>query len=79
MAIAVSAADLLKNVGFTGAPMILCILLITTLVNFVMTSGTAKWYIFAPIFVPMFIMLGYSPKFAQVVYRIGDSTQKNSV
>lgn len=71
--IAVSAADFLKNVGFTGIPMILCILLITTLVNFVMTSGTAKWYIFAPIFVPMFMMLGYSPEFAQVVYRIGDS------
>ncbi len=73
MVIAVSAADFLKNIGFTGIPMILCILLITTLVNFVMTSGTAKWYIFAPIFVPMFMMLGYSPEFAQVVYRIGDS------
>ncbi len=71
--IAVSAADLLKSAGFTGVPMIICIILITTLVNFFMTSGTAKWYIFAPIFVPMFMMLGYSPEFAQVVYRIGDS------
>ncbi len=71
--IAVSAADFLKNAGFTGIPMVICIILITTLVNFVMTSGTAKWYIFAPIFVPMFMMLGYSPEFAQVVYRIGDS------
>ena len=53
--------------------MILCILLITTFVNFFMTSGTAKWYIFAPIFVPMFMMLGYTPEFAQVVYRIADS------
>ena len=71
--IAVTAADFLKNAGFTGIPMIICIILITTLVNFFMTSGTAKWYIFAPIFVPMFMMLGYSPEFAQVVYRIGDS------
>ncbi len=71
--IAVTAANFLKNAGFTGIPMILCIILITTLVNFFMTSGTAKWYIFAPIFVPMFMMLGYSPEFAQVIYRIGDS------
>ncbi len=73
MVIAVTAANFLKNAGFTGIPMILCIILITTLVNFFMTSGTAKWYIFAPIFVPMFMMLGYSPDFAQIVYRIGDS------
>jgi aminobenzoyl-glutamate transport protein len=73
MVIAVTAADFLKGAGFTGIPMVLCIILITTLVNFFMTSGTAKWYIFAPIFVPMFMMLGYSPEFAQVIYRIGDS------
>ncbi len=71
--IAVTAANFLKSAGFTGIPMILCIIIITSLVNFFMTSGTAKWYIFAPIFVPMFMMLGYSPEFAQVIYRIGDS------
>ncbi len=71
--IAVTAANFLKSAGFTGIPMVLCVILITTLVNFFMTSGTAKWYIFAPIFVPMFMMLGYSPEFAQVIYRIGDS------
>lgn len=71
--IAVAAAGFLEKAGFTGIPMILGIIIITTFVNFFMTSGTAKWYIFAPIFVPMFMMLGYSPEFAQVVYRIGDS------
>lgn len=71
--IAVTAANFLNNAGFTGIPMVICIILITTLVNFFMTSGTAKWYIFAPIFVPMFMMLGYTPEFAQIVYRIGDS------
>jgi len=71
--IAVTGANFLKSAGLTGVPMIIGIILITTVVNFFMTSGTAKWYIFAPIFVPMFMMLGYSPEFAQVVYRIGDS------
>ena len=71
--IAVTGANFLKSAGLTGIPMILCIIVITTFVNFFMTSGTAKWYIFAPIFVPMFKILGYSPEFAQVIYRIGDS------
>ncbi len=32
-----------------------------------------KWALLAPIFVPMFMQLGYTPEFSQVVYRIGDS------
>ena len=48
-------------------------ILFTALVNLVMGSATAKWTILAPIFVPMFMMLGYSPELTQVAYRIGDS------
>ena len=73
MIIAVNAATFLDHIGLTGVPLILAILLVTTFVNFFMTSGTAKWYIFAPIFVPLFMMLGLTPEFAQVVYRIADS------
>lgn len=73
MVIAVNAATFLDNVGLTGVPLILAILIVTTFVNFFMTSGSAKWYIFAPIFVPMFMMLGFAPEFAQAVYRIADS------
>ena len=71
--IAVNASNAMQNAGFTGIPLVISVILITIFVNFFMTSGTAKWYIFAPIFVPMFMLLGYSPEFAQVVYRIGDS------
>lgn len=71
--IAVNASNALQSVGFTGIPLVIGVILLTILVNFFMTSGTAKWYIFAPIFVPMFMLLGYTPEFAQVVYRIGDS------
>ena len=42
-------------------------------VNIFMSSGSAKWAIFAPIFVPMFMLLGYHPAFAQLLYRLGDS------
>jgi aminobenzoyl-glutamate transport protein len=38
-----------------------------------MGSASAKWAILAPIFIPIFMFLGYSPELSQVVYRIGDS------
>ena len=38
-----------------------------------MGSASAKWAILAPIFVPLFMLLGYSPELSQAVYRVGDS------
>ena len=73
MIIAVNSAELLQAAGFTGLPMIIFFILLCCVVNLFMTSGSAKWYIFAPILVPMMMTLGYSPAFAQVTYRIGDS------
>lgn len=74
MIIAVKSAGALQAAGFTGIPLMLFFILLCCTVNLFMTSGSAKWYIFAPILVPMMMMLGYSPAFAQVVYRIGDSS-----
>ena len=48
-------------------------MLVCAFVNIFMSSGSAKWAIFAPIFVPMFMLLGYHPAFAQLLYRLGDS------
>lgn len=39
-----------------------------------MGSASAKWAIMAPVFIPMFMLIGYSPEFTQLAYRIGDST-----
>jgi aminobenzoyl-glutamate transport protein len=38
-----------------------------------MGSASAKWAIMAPIFIPMFMLLGYTPEFIQTAYRVGDS------
>lgn len=46
---------------------------VAALINLVMGSASAKWAIMAPVFIPLFMLLGYSPEFVQVVYRIGDS------
>jgi aminobenzoyl-glutamate transport protein len=39
-----------------------------------MGSASAKWAFMAPVFIPMFMLLGYSPELIQGVYRIGDSS-----
>lgn len=46
---------------------------LTATANLFMGSASAKWALMAPIFVPMFMLLGYSPELTQVAYRIGDS------
>ena len=49
-------------------------LLLSALLNLTMGSASAKWAFMAPVFVPMFMLLGYTPELVQGVYRIGDST-----
>lgn len=71
--LAISGANFLKGVGFTGIPMCIAFILISAIVNIFVSSGSAKWAIFAPIFVPMFMLLGYHPGFTQLLYRLGDS------
>ena len=58
MIIAVKSAGALQAAGFTGIPLMIFFILLCCLVNLFMTRGTAKWYIFAPILVPMMMMLG---------------------
>jgi len=51
----------------------LSFLLVATSLNMFMGSASAKWAVMAPVFVPMFMLLGYTPELTQAVYRIGDS------
>lgn len=71
--IAIKGAEVLKeaNVGLIGLG--LTVILITTLVNPFMTSGSSKWLLIAPMVVPMFTVLNVHPAYAQLAYRIGDS------
>lgn len=72
--VAVNGADFLTSIDFTGIWLIMGYIIFTALMNFLITSGSAKWAIEAPIFIPMFMQLGYSPAFTQVAYRIADSS-----
>lgn len=72
--LAVNGATFLKSVGLTGIPLILLFIIVAAFLNLFMGSASAKWAIMAPVFVPMFMQLGYSPEFTQLAYRIGDSS-----
>jgi len=70
---AVKGAEFLKSIGFEGIPLMVSFVLVATSLNMFMGSASAKWAVMAPVFVPMFMLLGYTPELTQAVYRVGDS------
>lgn len=74
--IAINGAEWLRSMGFESFPIpfFVAFVVLIAVANLFMGSASAKWAIFAPIFVPMFLSLGYYPAFTQLLYRIGDST-----
>lgn len=71
--LAINGAQGLKDVGFTGIPLIVGFVLMAAFINMFMGSASAKWAIMAPVFIPMFMLLGYHPGLTQAAFRIGDS------
>ena len=71
--VSIKGAEFLKNIGFTGLPLVIAFILITALLNLLMSSASAKWAIMAPVFIPMMYKLNLSPELIQIAYRIGDS------
>lgn len=70
---AIEGADVLRSSGLGPIPLMLAFIVVTALINLVMGSASAKWAIMAPVFIPMFMLLGYSPELTQAAYRVGDS------
>ncbi len=71
--IAVNGAHFLKNLNLGTVPLLLLFVILSGFINMFMGSASAKWAILGPVFIPMFMLLGYSPELSQAVYRIGDS------
>jgi aminobenzoyl-glutamate transport protein len=72
---AVKGAGVIKGFDLQDSPILLMVSLVlfTAVVNLVIGSASAKWTLLAPIFVPMFMLLGYTPELVQGAYRVGDS------
>jgi len=71
--LAINGAEFLRSLGFTGIGLLVSFVVLSAFINLFMGSASAKWAIMAPIFVPMFMLLGYHPGITQAAFRIGDS------
>jgi len=72
--LAINGADVLKSSGLGTVPLMLGFILFCTFANLFIGSASAKWAIMAPIFIPMFMLLGLAPEVVQAAYRVGDSS-----
>jgi aminobenzoyl-glutamate transport protein len=73
MILAITGAETLMAANLGIIPLMILFVIFAGGINMLMGSASAKWAILAPIFIPMFMFMGYSPELSQVVYRIGDS------
>lgn len=72
--IAIKGAEFLQSLEFTGVMLVISLVILSAFIDLFVISGSAKWLILAPIFVPMFGLLGYEPALTQAAYRIGESS-----
>ncbi len=72
--LAVAGADGLKALGLAGIPLLIAFIFVSGCVNLFVGSASAKWAIMGPVFVPMLMLMGYSPELIQAAYRVGDSS-----
>lgn len=71
--VGVRSAALLRALDLGPIPLLIMLVLVTAAVDLILGSASAKWAMLAPVLVPMFMLLGYSPELTQTAYRVGDS------
>lgn len=71
--LAFSGGEWLFEQGLPRSMLIVAFIGVTIVFNMFVGSMSAKYTLFAPIFVPMFMLIGIRPELTQVAYRIGDS------
>ena len=59
--LAVKGASLLSDIGLSGILLLLAFLVVSASMNIFVGSASAKWAFMAPVFVPMLMMMGFSP------------------
>ena len=71
--VAFIGADFLTKANLPFVVVLLIFAYFTGITDLFMNSASAKWYVFAPVFVPMLMQLGIAPEVTQLFYRVGDS------
>lgn len=70
---AVNGAEALQAANLNKYLLMFLFVLFAASLNMLMGSASAKWAIIAPVFIPVFMIMGFTPELSQVVFRIGDS------
>jgi aminobenzoyl-glutamate transport protein len=72
--VSVNGAQALIAMNASGIGLLVGVVIVSAIITLLITSGSGLWAILAPIFVPMFMQLGFHPAAVQMAYRIGDSS-----
>lgn len=70
---AVNLADTLQRINLPPLLLLLGFVVVTSILDLVITGAIPKWAIFAPIFVPLLMKLNVAPEAVLAAYRVGDS------
>jgi aminobenzoyl-glutamate transport protein len=70
---AIEGAELLTRLELPPVILLIAFILVAATINLLVGSGSAKWALLAPVFVPMLMLTGIAPESTQVAFRIGDS------
>ena len=73
MVSAVRGAALLRELNLGPTLLLAALVLLSAGLNLIVVSASAKWALMAPLFVPMFMLLGLDPATTQAAYRVGDA------
>jgi aminobenzoyl-glutamate transport protein len=71
--LAAELATLLEALPIGAAGYIVIFVVTVFVIDLLITGAVAKWAIFAPIFIPLFMRLGGDPDLVLAAYRVGDS------
>lgn len=71
--LAIKGAEALEASGLPVVVVLILFILFLSILNIPMGGAGTKYAIIAPIFVPMFMIMGYNPAVIQMAYRIGDA------
>ncbi len=70
---AISLSDVLQRANLDAIWLLIGFVVVTLLLDLIITGAIPKWAMFAPIFVPLLMKLDVSPEAVLAAYRVGDS------
>ena len=71
--VSVNTSDMFRDIGAPTWVVFIIVLIVLSIVNVLITSGSAMWSIMAPVIVPMLMLLEVPAETSQALFRIADS------